>query len=148
MVGKAEAKAESESLDWLLSAFRFPLSPSSPPATAAGSFHSHPIAGLDSERHFARKPSSASIAGELVAAGLRRSTARGAEGRKDAALGQQRELRRTQELELADDTVAAAMDAATARARAQRVAYHTHRKLCFERFNRRIHRVRHVCVYG
>src|SRR5262249_11301590 len=96
------------------------------PAAAARGEDAYTIPDADWSRDLTGQLHHASAAPQLVATGLRGSPAGSAERARAAALGQQGELRGGEELELADDAVAAAMATATAGVRAHRVAPHAH----------------------
>jgi hypothetical protein len=76
------------------------------------------------------------------------TTAGGAGGGERAALGQQRELGRSEEFELADQPVAARVAPAASGTRPHGVAEDPDRQLRFERLDRCVQRVGHVRMHS
>src|SRR5262245_56080223 len=120
-----------------------PLAAAPAPTAATRGGDANPLAREDGQRHFAGQRLAAPGPHDLVAAAASRRPSGGTEGLRGAALGEERELGGSEELELADDAVATALRAGTAGARAQGVAHDTDRQLRLQRFDRGIHGVRH-----
>src|SRR5829696_8550985 len=114
------------------------------PAASAGCLDAQDVAGLEVAGRLRRQL----LAVQEVASHCARVAAALAARRNGASLGQQRQPAGLECLELADDAVAAAAPARTARAVAYLVAADAQRVRELERLDRRVERVRHGDVDG